>query len=319
MKKILTGVLSAAILLSTAGCITAEKEETLIYDHERLYEEYKQNNPNDWETIPLTNYGSNRLLLGTDKFNVSVNMFSNNSHTSPTIVIYELKTKYTKNINLDIDFYAYNSEGEEIAKLVTGSTNPGYYNPFEKAWEPYCWYRVSDGKIEIKMLTEEMFFVGEAHMPWAMTEEDYQVITEKIKALNNEDQLEYWDSMVGEWIAVESNLESLGLQNIVDRDIFDEGIHVLKGGVDYPHMTLEDIVQRAGITTNQKRITESQVIKKDYVANMVMITMTIDLSGSTPKVDFVYDIISPTDSEIAEIHFGGKDYDLNKELASVFG
>ena len=319
MKKTLTGLLSAILLVSAIGCTAAEKEETLIYEHERLYEQYKQDHSNDWEEIPRTNYESKRLLLGTDKFNVSVNMFSTNSHTSPQISIYELSTKYTKIINLDSDFYAYNSNGEEIAKLVSGSTIPGYYNPFEKDWEPYCWYKVYDEKIEIKMLAEEMFFVGEAHMPWAMTEEDYQMITAKIKARENEDQFEYWDIMVGDWIAIESNLELLGLQNIVDRDVFNEGIHVLKGGVDYPHMTLEDIIELTGITTNQKRIIESKVLKKDYVANMAMITMTIDLSGASPKVDFAYDIISPTESDIAEIYFGGKDYDLNKELADIFG
>lgn len=317
MKKLFFGIL-LVILISSIGCAKEPEEKIIIYEHEKLYEEYKQENPNDWTPIPANSSHQSSFLLGNDKFNITSTMFSTNAHTAPEIAIYELKTGYTQITRLGLDFYAYNEKGEEVAVLSVGSYDPGYYDPFEGDWEPYCWYRVSDDKLEIKMLAVEQFFVGEKYLPWAMTEEEYQTITAKIKELNNEEQLVYWDSMVGDWIANEENLQLLGLKYAINQDVFNEGIHVLKGGVDFPHILLDDILKKTGITTNQKRIIESKVVKENYEAHMAMITMTIDISGIDPIVEFNYEVISPKESDIAVIYFSEKDYDINKEIADIF-
>lgn len=339
MKNFLMYVLFLLMIISAVGCDS--EEEPFIYEHEMLYEQYKQSKPNDWEPLPKTEIGSQTDSVYSDStefFDEELTLFENDNYSitvtypkddakarnkvqnAPIITVHskKWKSKAVSVLPIRDGFYAYDSDGEELTRMLSGSHTPGYYDPYEKDHEPFCWYKITDSGVEFKFLAVEKYFIGNDYLPWAMTEEDYQYITDLIAENGSANESVHWEFIVGDWTATEENLNIVGLQSIVDPEIFNEGIHFVRQGNDSIYRDFNYDLEDIGMTIEQKRLIESRVLKENYTAYMAMITVKVDISEDIPTTELSYEMISPADSDVASIYLSRKDVDYNAVFEEVF-
>lgn len=166
-------ILSAVILVNVA------ENNSIIYEHEKHYREYKERNGEEFGDILTETRDKTVRLTGNGNYDVSYLFENLNPFDSLTIRLDSTVDEGYANLFLDYPFSLYDGEGEILADIYVGPSGSGYYDPFDREWESCVWVSNIDGdSLTLKLLAVEKFFMGYEVFPNVLTESDFSSLKE---------------------------------------------------------------------------------------------------------------------------------------------
>lgn len=296
LRYILLCVLAGLVLAVGAAIRTVYGADIFVaFEHDKLYKDYKESNPITGE--PLSETGEEFEILAENEFYaVKYKIVHIGSGSVYPKLLVERKTDgLTVSPTLSAGFITEFGVEDNLNLL---SPQDGYYNPYEKAFEPCMWAEISDDKIIIRCLAVENFFDSGDNWPNVMTIEQYDECFAQLETLENSaDLLKYLKSCykkVDSETATGDEKFLYNLENTVRKEVFDQGVYIKRMlSVRTPDEFEEIFDTYLQWTAEDKRAAESKVLVDDYEAVMAMVTFALDISSELPTLERSVEFISP--------------------------
>lgn len=302
---LLLGFVLMATAMTVSICIFGNNDGSVIFYHEKLYEQYKNKHPEmgNWQvlTVPVDEKEP-EIFAETEYF--SLYLENRNTNRGKLYLNHEFKQKETYSFESPdlCSFTAFDSEGNQIASLIAG-TKSGYYNPYTEEWEPCVWTEKNDGKeIVLKILAVENIFVSEKVLPNVISEEDFEELAAIAESQNEANVLNNWYLKYDPEKDMGQIVPFLGLGSSLDEKTIAKGVYAWRNTEARHEGEADDAALDWGLTTKQKRVYEKNVLG-NIKAISAMVTVTINIEGEYPVFNIEHEMISPKNSKVAKIDF----------------
>lgn len=312
IKRSLIFTIVCLLLVSFMSC--SLKKTHVAYKHEILYEEYKKANPITGTPLPEAEINKETLIFENERFSFTY-LVTLEMNVFPHYVIYDNVNEKSYVLSFKDIFTVYDSEGQKVTSLFSGSPNHGYYNPITEKHEPYTWITIcDDNTIELKILVMEMYLISEKQFPKFLTFEDYNEINTEISNNKNFDSaVTYYFRYYSPFKLTKSNLDNSYINaDCIREEFLDTTVYKLTSPAVGTYGNLDTLFEYLNFSVDKCRQLESKIFDPEHEAYMAMVTLTIDLSGEYPTIESDYEMISPKNHNVANIYFGGKDFDWNE-------
>lgn len=309
------------LFISIALTIIVLVNKSSVYDFERFYEEYKTSY--DMVGVPVMNFEilKEYSILENDRFQVTYQKDSSSSISGVHFIIYDKKMEKIYNIEDTMYLLLYDNSNNWVSTLYQIPADQGYYNPYEKDYEPCMWIESENNKIVISFLAIERFFVSESILPNSLTIEDYNKL---ISDLMVDEENSFIASRIKNIYILKSELDievltqKWRLDKIASAKLYKDDFYILKEFSASSYKNVFEPLIELGMTVEDKRKLESKIIKDNYEAYMAMITLTVDLTGEYPTIDLDYHMISPDKHNVTDIYWGRENFDWNEYFREIY-
>ena len=304
IKLIVFCVLAGLILALSSAIRTVYGSRTaVVYEHDKLYQEFKKSYNITGET-PQTTENKERIIL-TENDNFSVGYV----YTDEQECTLSIKNKNTEQFYWGpYEIYGIDPDGKEV---VTYSVCCGekYYNPYTQEFEHGLRFtEISEDKVVIEVLLLQEFFLENKDLRYArfMTVEDYEDFIKNLPTEISENSKDFWNKAYRLTTSEEMNFADKELlfgedgngTPGIDMNKFSQPFYL---GKNFSVRT-DKYIEEAKYTIDSVRLYESKFIKKGYEAPMALARVSIDISGDDLKYEKeLVKIISPQKSDVVDI------------------
>ena len=271
LRYILLCVLAGLALAVGAAIRTVYGADIFVaYEHEKLYHEFK-------ETYPLTgtvpeetsDIRGGVVLVENDNFTVSYTYYTEDYERFSLLIV-------DKNTGEDYSsrsvIYGLNSAGETVETYVVGGGKI-YYDPYTKEFESTVRFvEINEDKVVVEVLLLHEFFAERVYYNRSrfMTVEDFEAFVSDL----DEDSKRLFENMyylttIDEMTFAErERLLGIGGEGF-EGIVWDKFSKPFYRGRNLS-VTINDKLEAAGYTIEDKRMQESKFIKKGYEAPLAL-------------------------------------------------